>query len=253
MESNNEQTASQTDQELGVPRRTENGHVRVGRGFEEQRMTVLCGLKPCRNIWLFTACLSMVFVLDGALTRYTADITTYLGRRYLIPEYELDFIIGVQKIGFVITLMFAAYYGNRMQKPVSLAAGCILTAIGSILFATPYFINGSRTRNGAVSDFARAGLCLTGANLTRYSEGQCVELVEVEGERDIAFSLVCVAQFVIGVGGALYATLGIVYIHDNGPPKDAPLFIGQSKSVSCIVSGTHYSLGTKFNMNQFIM
>ena len=106
-------------------------------GFEPRRTsTVLLGLKSLKNIRLFTACISVILMLDGAMTEYTSGVTVDLGRRYIIPEHEQQFIGGVKVIGFVVTLIFVGLLGNRFNKPHAIAAGCVNSVVGVFLHAT---------------------------------------------------------------------------------------------------------------------
>ncbi len=192
--------------------------------------TDTCGLPVCcNNIKVFCAFIAAIFLLHGAISQYTVDILPQLGRRYPINHTELEFVTGVEKIGFIVTLLFAAFFGNRMNKVSAISSGSFLTAIGSILMATPYFIYGLRpdeTPSG-ISEYARAGLCQPFVKTNAsFQESQC-ELLVYDQDSTGPFSLFCIAQFIIGIGAALYASLALVYLEDNSKAKESPLMIGK--------------------------
>ncbi len=189
-------------------------------------VTQTCSLPICcSNIKVFCAFLSAIFMLHGTLSKYTVDILPHIGRRFPINPLEQEFISGVEKIGFIITLLFVAFFGNRMNKVSAISSGSFLVAIGSVIMSTPHFIYGPRsdgTSSGIISDYARAGLC---QDFNRNAM-QCDKFILEDNMT--AFSLFCVAQFIIGIGAALYATLALVYLEDNGSTKASPLMIGES-------------------------
>ncbi len=180
----------------------------------------------CRNIKVFCVLVSLVFLLHGALSKYTLEILPHLGRRYPISQLEQEFITGVEKIGFIITLLFVAFFGNRMNKVSAISSGSFLVAIGGVLMATPHFVYGVRSKDNpsGISDYARAGLCQP--FFTNGSASQC-DYFSTDDNRTGPFSLFCVAQFIIGIGAALYATLALVYLEDNSKSKESPLMIGE--------------------------
>ena len=180
----------------------------------------------CNNIKVFCVFISAIFLLHGTLSKYTVEILPNLGKRYPISQLEQEFISGVEKIGFIVTLLFVAFFGNRMNKVSAISSGSFLTAVGSVVMATPYFIYGlssAKTPSG-ISEYAKAGLCQRFS--TNLSETQCDKFVFEDDNSTGPFSLFCVAQFIIGIGAALYASLGLVYLEDNAKSKESPLMIG---------------------------
>ena len=180
----------------------------------------------CNNIKVFCVFISAIFLLHGALSKYTVEILPSLGKRYPINQLEQEFISGVEKIGFIVTLLFVAFFGNRMNKVSAISSGSFLTAVGSVVMSTPYFIYGlsSADTPSGISEYAKAGLCQSfSRNLT---ETQCDKFIFEEDNSTASFSLFCVAQFIIGIGAALYASLGLVYLEDNAKSKESPLMIG---------------------------
>ena len=179
----------------------------------------------CNNIRVFCVFVSAVFLLHGALSNYTLGILPDIGKRYIIDQLEQEFITGVEKIGFIITLLFVAFFGNRMNKVYAISSGSFLTAVGSVIMSTPYFVYGLRPGDNpsGISDYARAGLCqdFWGNSSTT----QC-ELFTLDENKTGPFSLFCIAQFIIGIGAALYASMGLVYLEDNSKSKESPLMIG---------------------------
>ena len=180
----------------------------------------------CNNIRVFSVFTSAIFLLHGVLSKYTLEVLPHIGKRYPINQLEQEFVTGVEKIGFIITLIFVGFFGNRINKVSAISSGSFLTAVGSVIMSTPYFIYGLNTSDSPskISDYALAGVCREfSSNITL--EKQC-DYFTFDDNRTGPFSLFCVAQFIIGIGAALYATLGLVYLEDNAKPKESPLLIG---------------------------
>ena len=191
----------------------------------------------CNNIRVFCIFVSAIFLLHGALSKYTVEILPILGKRYPINQLEQEFISGVEKIGFIITLLFVAFFGNRMNKVSAISSGSFLTAVGSVIMCTPYFIYGlsSEESPSGISEYARAGICQDFSR--NVSETQCAKFTFEENKTG-PFSLFCIAQFIIGIGAALYASLGLVYIEDNAKSKESPLMIGMFKTLRLLMCYT---------------
>ena len=189
-------------------------------GFEARSTsTVLCGMTACKNLRIFTACMSVILLLEGASVDYTSAVMAHLGRRYRIAEHEQDFAMGVKIIGFVVTLIFVGLLGNRFHKPLAILAGCVTSAFGLFFMLLPYLVHAASSAPSEVSDFAKAGLCGSSSQTVQTMDGQCTLLLTNGGAKNTAFSLVCFGQFLCGVGAAFYSTLGVVYIADNAPNK----------------------------------
>ena len=75
-----------------------------------------------------------------------------------------------------------------------------------------------------------SALCLSGENqtvsLSYQYQCEAHDARTVASESDV-FSIFCVGYFIVGIGTALYSTLGFVYIEENGEKKDNVLIYGR--------------------------
>ena len=139
-----------------------------------------CKTGFCRNMTFFAVVMAAIFLVRGALLQYSEDILIHIGRRYPITAPELDFVIGCERIGFVAALLFVAYFGNRMHKPVAISIGGFICALGAILMAVPFFVSGPRLFESRISQFAVSGLCKQTNKNVSY-QTQC-DLIPFKGD-----------------------------------------------------------------------
>ena len=188
-----------------------------------------CRTGYCRNVRVFVACISMVFVLRGAVLSYSEDVVQQIGRRYPITATELNFIVGCERIGFVCTLLFVSFFGNRINKPVAITIGVFICAFGAILVAVPFFITGPRLYDTQISNFVKAGLCKQIHRNVSFLT-QC-DLIPYKGEKGgPSFSLIATAKVLIGLGSALFASLGLIYIDEGSQTIHVPIYLGKKIS-----------------------
>ena len=94
------------------------------------------------NVRVFTALAASLVLLRAAAARYNLHLSGHVQRRYGLREQEIDFLFGVEKIGFALTCLLAGYYGNKMRKPLAVMAGALLCACGMVVMASAYFRSG---------------------------------------------------------------------------------------------------------------
>ncbi|KAK2185193.1 hypothetical protein NP493_243g02030 [Ridgeia piscesae] len=182
------------------------------------------------NLRLFVAVLAVTILLRSIVQQYIVAVSRQLQRRYYIEENSLNFAFGVEKIAIVGTLLFIGYYGNASHKPFATFCGAILCAAGTLVCAIPYFISGPLEQEKDLEEslaYAAAGLCKAGYGADSVNKAQCARLPDslvVNG----SFSLLCTGQFLMGLGTALLATLGLMYVEEVADRQDTPLYYGDS-------------------------
>lgn len=179
-----------------------------------------------RNIWTFTIIFSTIVLLRSILDRYLTDVLKSVETRYRFPPYQSDFLLGMQKIGFVATLIFATFYGNMFHKARMILVGSTVCALGYFLCALPYFAYGSLKQEMVpyVPSYITAGVCKTGSNQT--FDDACSALHEVPEAANV-FSVLTAVQLLVGVGAALFIVPGLVYMEENAKPKHTPIVMGR--------------------------
>ena len=132
----------------------------------------------CVNIWWFVVLYFCIIMLRTCIGSYLYTVSHEIWKRYYITKFEMEFVVGVEKIGLVVTLILSSFYGNKFFKPISILSGAILCGLGSILCSIPYFIHGERLtdQQSTVPSYIQAGLCLTSASSTNLTfTDQCSE------------------------------------------------------------------------------
>ena len=197
------------------------------------------------NMVLFCVAYAFLVLLVATTDEYFVAVLADLGRRYHFASHELTFIPAIEKIAMSAFLLFVGYYGNKMHKPLAMCVGGLIFAAGVMLAAVPYFLHKTREQNsqeevvamstGELPNYLQVGLCLgtdtdnsTVGNDTVYGhEGPCPFYPYKTSERKLAYTFLCLGQLCMGIGGSFIATLGLVYIDENGQRKDIPLLLGK--------------------------
>ena len=197
-----------------------------------------CGKITCKNIKVFVVIYALLFMIRGSFRQYFSSILEHIQRHFTLSMSELEFLVGVEKIGFVIIIIFSGYYGNKMHKPVSILIGALFCACGVILCSVPYFIEMStEPRNITEATlYYKAGLCQIGTNESTTSKTQCEAFVH-HPDATQAFSIIATGNFLVGIGSAFLIALGFIYIEETAPKDTAPLYYGEviaMKSVNMI-------------------
>ncbi len=200
---------------------------------EANRETQACS--PClptlRSVRFFLGIYAALFWTRSFLQDYTNGVLATIQKRYQIPHSELEVAVGMERVGMVLTLLFVAFYGNKVHKPASILAGCVLCAIGTILLAVPYFIQGAappmNVTDSGISLYQEAGLCQAGKNQS-LDLRQCDQLRSTALHTEEAFSLLACGKLAVGVGTAFFATLGFAYVQDHVPKTSEAVYYGRS-------------------------
>lgn len=195
---------------------------------EEREEQSLCCPVTLRSIHLFVVLLSIIFFARAYLAYYSSSIEDQISRRYSIDDRLLGFMLGVEKIGFIITLIFTGYYGRNAHKPLAIFCGALLCCVGAVLLWIPCHIAEPRESafNGTWERYVEAGLCQNGRNQSLTSHNQCNQIL-VSPDQSLAYSLMCTGKFLIGLGTALFITLGIIYLDEGSEDTTLPRHIGQ--------------------------
>jgi len=178
------------------------------------------------NVHVFCVCLAALYFWHGVLSSYTTQAVVHMGKRYPIAPYEQSFIRGVEQAGFIAFLLIVSFFGNRMHRPITVGIGSLLAGFGCFLVAMPYWVYGSlpARRGGPPSPYLQYSDCAVNANET--SGTQCDHLASVQETFGTPFTLICLGQFLIGTGGALYTALGIVHVEENAKKEESVLMLG---------------------------
>jgi MFS family permease len=193
-----------------------------------------------RSVRAFVAVFSVLLFARAFLAFHSDAVLPSIQRRFASSLSRMQFVVGVEKIGFVLTLIFIAYYGRNLHKPVAMLSGAVLCCLSAVLCFLPYFVcepldpGSDHNVTTPMMRYLDAGLCQSGRNVSyEFSHNQCDQIRQVADETK-AFSLLCFGKFLIGVGTACYVTIGVVYLSESADENATPLLLGQ-----CIICRSH--------------
>lgn len=208
--------------------------VRASRKKTPAKRVHPCAAYPgFNNVRVFTGCVSMLFLLHGMLYEYTDGVLYHMANRYPFQSSEQSFISGVEQAGFIGVLLIIAFFGNRLHRPITVGIGGIITAIGCFLVTCPYWIHGALLYPNSVSLYLQNADCSLFTNTS--ADAHCSSSGSLSEPTGLPFTLICLGQFLVGVGGALYTSMGIVHIDENAPPRESVLLLGTYEVKTVIV------------------
>lgn len=193
-----------------------------------------------KNVVYFVLIYSAVLCLRAAVTAYLDGVLDELRKKYALSDSHIALIQGTQLIGLLVSLFFVALMGRNWHKPLLLTVGVLVSSLGTIVCAVPYFVE--KTSGGVRSSCAEYGASIDGLPLMSYAQacqyGQwnssyispcspCLTNQSFLGEREKNLSILCVAEFLIGLGTGLFITTGYIYIEESGNRKNGPIFYGR--------------------------
>lgn len=204
----------------------------------------------CRDVAHFVVLFSVVLFLRSAVSRYTVGMVDQLRLGYQFSGSDVDLVKGTELVGFVMTVIGVALFGRRSHRPLLVACGVLVLAVGAVVWPVPYFVAGTQPSGGAAAlnlsygcDASRitpnvpvpakvyGQLCKAAKNASSTSSGielcsSCPKFGDWYGRRDGYFYVVGLAGFLMGFGTGLFLTSGTLYIEEASRPTDVPLKYG---------------------------
>jgi len=175
-------------------------------------------------------------------------VISTIEKRFHLASRESGFIASGYDIASVICLIPVSYFGGVGHRPRWIAAGVLLSSLGSFLFAMPHFVTDFYTYGELQVD--ESSTCAAtwrpqlGADLNTSTEddgGLAFDTTTAEHAvsnlSGYMFVLV-IAQMLHGVGGTPIYTLAVIYLHESLAPEVAPMYIGWwDLSITCADPG----------------
>lgn len=168
---------------------------------------------------LFFLCVAS-FLQGMIINGFINTVVTSIERRFDLRSYQAGLIASSYDIAACICLAFVSYFGGTGHKPRWLGWGVLIMALGSLVFALPHFTSPPYQ----VSLPEHTGMCL--ANRTSPCQGK-------EGGGLCSYRFVfMLGQFLHGVGATPLYTLGVTYLDENVKSSYAPVYIGESHTIT---------------------
>lgn len=110
-----------------------------------------CPTKFFEDIRMFTFFMCVIVMLTNALVvGYRNSVITTIEKRFEFSSVFSGILSGCLEVGSLITTLFVSYFCAKSHIPRCIAVSSIVCAIGTLLYAMPHFLSGSYTAHNKV-------------------------------------------------------------------------------------------------------
>lgn len=220
----------------------------------------MCGIGPIRSAWLQKFANKKAYVLvygllgctfSASYAYFNGTITT-LEKRFKIPSRTTGIITVGNDISQLFVSIALSYYAGKGHRPRWISLGiftvvlyCLLTALPHVLYGPGDDALSLTVEYGAVVDQNATQEVINKERnkvlcLKKGEEGGCDNSEGSFWPPAILF----IANFVAGIGGSLYYTLGVSYMDDNIQKAKTPALISFSYFLRMLGPAIGYSLAS---------
>ncbi|XP_026465595.1 solute carrier organic anion transporter family member 5A1-like [Ctenocephalides felis] len=225
--------------------------------FKEMPLTedTTCGIpffQRFANKKAFVIFYGLVGCIYTATYAYFNGTITTLEKRFKIPSKTSGIISVGNDISSLFASIIISYYAGKGHKPRWLALGlytvvlfCLMTALPHIIYGPGQDALGLTLEHGAVYD--------QNTTIEVLNEQRKKNLCHLDGsgtkcevkEGSLAPQIILfAAQFISGIGGSLYYTLGISYMDDNVKKSKTPALMSFSIFLRTLGPAVGYALSS---------
>ncbi|VDK78373.1 unnamed protein product [Litomosoides sigmodontis] len=182
-------------------------------------------------LWMCWFCTVQGMLVNGLVP----SAITSIERRFQFNSSTIGRIMQFYDFGYVLLCIPVSYFGGRHSKPMVLAMGLLLMALGSFIFTMPHNFSDSytstynaheptfraRTNNAVRNNSVHSLMSAASAEALR----DCPSPENQPGVFRYVF-LFCLGHFLHGIGATPLFTLGVSYIDENVGPAFSSLYLG---------------------------
>ncbi|MCP9264893.1 Solute carrier organic anion transporter family member [Dirofilaria immitis] len=192
-------------------------------------------------LWMCWFCTVQGLLVNGLVP----SAITSIERRFQFNSSTIGRIMQFYDFGYVLLCIPVSYFGGRHSKPMVLAVGLLLMALGSFIFTMPHNFSDSYTStyNAHEPTFSkcdlshpsfgtRANYAVQNNSLYSLISGASTEALRScpspenqPGTFRYVF-MFCLGHFLHGIGATPLFTLGVSYIDENVGPALSSLYLG---------------------------